>query len=120
MPIYEYRCEHCGHEMESIQKINDEPLKDCPICKQATLCKLISAVAFKLTGTGWYETDFKDNKSETRKDATKEGEQPSKDNSDKEDSSKETKRKESDYASEKSTSKAEPEKNKHLQAKTKP
>ena len=68
MPIYEYQCEHCEHKMEAIQKISDAPLKDCPECKQETLRKLVSAAAFKLTGTGWYETDFKHNDSKARKD----------------------------------------------------
>ncbi len=54
--------------MEAIQKISDEPLKDCPGCEQETLRKLVSAAAFKLTGTGWYETDFKDKKP-NKKDA---------------------------------------------------
>lgn len=59
MPIYEYRCEACGHELEDIQKISDEPLKECPACGQPGLRKLISAAGFRLKGSGWYETDFK-------------------------------------------------------------
>ena len=59
MPIYEYRCENCGHEMEAIQKISDAPLVDCPVCQTAGLKKKISPVAFRLKGSGWYETDFK-------------------------------------------------------------
>ena len=59
MPIYEYRCEACNHEMEVIQKMSDEPLKTCPECKQESLKKLISAAGFRLKGSGWYETDFK-------------------------------------------------------------
>jgi putative FmdB family regulatory protein len=59
MPIYEYRCEHCGHELEKMQKLADAPLTDCPACGQPTLKKLISAVGFRLKGSGWYETDFK-------------------------------------------------------------
>lgn len=69
MPIYEYQCEHCEHKMEAIQKMSDKPLKDCPECKQETLRKLVSAAAFRLTGTGWYETDFKDKKPQ-KKDAS--------------------------------------------------
>lgn len=61
MPIYEYQCEKCGHHLEKIQKMSDEPLKDCPECHESALRKLVSAAAFKLKGTGWYETDFKDN-----------------------------------------------------------
>ncbi len=59
MPIYEYCCEQCGHHMERIQKISDEPLKECPECGKPQLKKLISASRFQLKGTGWYETDFK-------------------------------------------------------------
>jgi len=59
MPIYEYRCQACGHELEAMQKLTDEPLKDCPACGKAELKKLISAVGFQLKGTGWYATDFK-------------------------------------------------------------
>jgi len=59
MPIYEYRCEDCGHELEALQKISDAPLVDCPECGRAALKKLISAAGFRLKGGGWYETDFK-------------------------------------------------------------
>ena len=59
MPIYEYECLSCGHRLEAIQKISDDPLKDCPNCQKPELKKLISAAAFRLKGGGWYETDFK-------------------------------------------------------------
>ena len=59
MPIYEYRCQSCGHELEKLQKMSDAPLVDCPECGQPTLNKLVSAAGFRLKGGGWYETDFK-------------------------------------------------------------
>jgi putative FmdB family regulatory protein len=59
MPIYEYQCKACGHELEAIQKISEEPLKFCPECGQPELNKLVSAAGFRLKGGGWYETDFK-------------------------------------------------------------
>jgi putative FmdB family regulatory protein len=59
MPIYEYECGACGHHLEAIQKISDEPLSICPSCHKPTLRKLISAAGFRLSGSGWYETDFK-------------------------------------------------------------
>jgi len=59
MPIYEYRCTACGHELEKMQKLADAPLTDCPACGQPTLKKQISAAGFRLKGSGWYETDFK-------------------------------------------------------------
>lgn len=61
MPIYEYQCQSCGHESEALQKMSDAPLVDCKKCGEPTLKKLISAAAFKLKGSGWYETDFKNN-----------------------------------------------------------
>ena len=62
MPIYEYQCDDCEHTLEKLQKISDDPLQDCPECGEQGLRKLISAVAFRLKGAGWYETDFKDKK----------------------------------------------------------
>ena len=63
MPIYEYSCEACEHHFETLQKMSDDPLVECPNCKAPKLKKLISAAAFRLKGGGWYETDFKkDNK----------------------------------------------------------
>jgi putative FmdB family regulatory protein len=59
MPIYEYRCEDCGAELEKLQRLSDEPLRDCPTCGKAALKRLISAAGFRLKGSGWYETDFK-------------------------------------------------------------
>jgi len=59
MPIYEYTCALCGHDLEAIQKMNDAPLVDCPECGKPGLKKRISAAGFRLKGTGWYETDFK-------------------------------------------------------------
>lgn len=59
MPIYEYRCDDCGHEMEKLQRMSDEPLRDCPACGAPSLRRLVSAAAFRLKGSGWYETDFK-------------------------------------------------------------
>ncbi|MCY3822144.1 MAG: zinc ribbon domain-containing protein [Gammaproteobacteria bacterium] len=59
MPIYEYECKACRHGFESIQKISEPPLVDCPECGEPQLKKKISAVAFRLKGGGWYETDFK-------------------------------------------------------------
>jgi len=59
MPIYEYRCQACGHELEALQKVSDASLKKCPACGKPKLRKLISAPSFRLKGGGWYETDFK-------------------------------------------------------------
>jgi putative FmdB family regulatory protein len=61
MPIYEYRCNPCGHEVEVfLQKFSDSPLTDCPKCGKTGLVKKISSTQFQLKGSGWYVTDFKD------------------------------------------------------------
>lgn len=59
MPIYEYRCQSCDHELEAMQKLSDPELSECPSCGKPALKKLISVVGFRLKGGGWYETDFK-------------------------------------------------------------
>ena len=59
MPIYEYECNNCGHHVEALQRLSEDPLKDCPACGKAALSRLISAAGFRLKGSGWYETDFK-------------------------------------------------------------
>jgi len=81
MPIYEYRCQSCAHELEALQKLSDQPLVDCPSCGQASLKKKVSAAGFRLKGGGWYETDFKSknqkNLAGERKDANKGESKPS-------------------------------------------
>lgn len=59
MPIYEYGCDRCGHEFETMQKISEAPLTKCPACGHDSLRKKVSAAGFRLKGGGWYETDFK-------------------------------------------------------------
>ena len=59
MPIYEYACKKCGHMLDALQKMSDDPLLDCPECSEPQLKRLISAPRFRLKGQGWYETDFK-------------------------------------------------------------
>lgn len=62
MPIYEYRCQACGHELEALQFMNEDPLVECPECGESQLKRKVSAAAFRLKGSGWYETDFKKDK----------------------------------------------------------
>lgn len=71
VPIYEYQCVNCDHKLECIQKIDDVPLLTCPKCETDNLRKLVSKASFRLKGTGWYATDFKD---KPKKSAT--GEEP--------------------------------------------
>ncbi len=75
MPIYEYLCNSCGAEKEHLQKISDAPIAVCPVCGSSNYVKRISAAGFQLKGSGWYATDFKNNKAKPAdtKPAAKEG-----------------------------------------------
>ncbi|MFT6914684.1 MAG: putative FmdB family regulatory protein [Motiliproteus sp.] len=59
MPIYEYQCGECDHRLEALQKMSEQPLTECPACTKPALNKLISAAGFRLSGSGWYQTDSK-------------------------------------------------------------
>ena len=102
MPIYEYRCESCDHRLEKLQKMSEGELVDCPECQRPALKRLISASAFRLTGSGWYETDFKkDNKRNLAEPSSKEV--SCKDSSDKKSTATESKK--TDSSSSESTAK---------------
>ena len=58
MPIYEYRCNACGKEFESMRKLSDKPLKDCIYCSSKKIEKIMSQSSFALKGSGWYKTDY--------------------------------------------------------------
>ena len=57
MPIYEYRCEACGHEVELIQSAAGGGKPQCDECG-GPMKRLISATSFILKGEGWYVTDY--------------------------------------------------------------
>jgi putative FmdB family regulatory protein len=59
MPIYEYRCEACGHQDDHLQKVSEAPLTKCPACGKKKYKKQLTAAGFQLKGSGWYATDFK-------------------------------------------------------------
>jgi putative FmdB family regulatory protein len=98
MPIYEYRCQSCGKEMEATQRIVDPPLTECPACHKPALERLISATSFQLKGSGWYKDGYgtkqqksdssrvdrlekaiKDDKAKTEAASTSDGESSKKD-----------------------------------------
>ena len=72
MPIYDYRCDHCGHVFSAVQSFQDEPLGKCPNCgKKPRRLIVPSAIVFK--GSGWYKTDSRPaSKSEGETKDTKE------------------------------------------------
>lgn len=59
MPIYEFECRHCGAHFERLQKLADADPTQCPECGKENIKRRLTAPAFRLAGSGWYETDFK-------------------------------------------------------------
>ena len=67
MPTYEYICEKCGHEFETVRSMSAPPLKHCPkeLCAQkkwgrGKVSKKIGAGAGLLfKGSGFYITDYR-------------------------------------------------------------
>ena len=67
MPTYEYICEKCGHEFETIRSIAAPPLKICPanLCARKTwgrgkVKKKVSAgTGLLFKGSGFYITDYR-------------------------------------------------------------
>ena len=56
MPIYDYRCDHCGHVFSAVQSFSDEALEKCPSCGKKPR-RLLSMPAIVFKGSGWYKTD---------------------------------------------------------------
>ncbi|MBS0213437.1 MAG: zinc ribbon domain-containing protein [Proteobacteria bacterium] len=59
MPIYGFECHSCGHRFDRLQKLSDPDPDTCPSCHAKALRRQLSAPSFRLSGSGWYETDFK-------------------------------------------------------------
>ena len=59
MPIYAFHCESCGHQFDRLQRLADVDPQICPACGAAAVKRSVTAPAFRLAGSGWYETDFK-------------------------------------------------------------
>lgn len=79
MPIYEYRCDDCGHQQEVLQRMSDAPLTDCPECGKASMQKMVTAAGFQLKGNGWYATDFRNSGSKAKPADTSSSDSGSKD-----------------------------------------
>jgi putative FmdB family regulatory protein len=90
MPIYDYRCDHCGHVFSAVQSFKDEALEKCPNCGKMPR-RLLSMPAIVFKGSGWYKTDSRpaqkgsdasspgaDSKSETKTDTKTETKSDSK------------------------------------------
>lgn len=60
MPTYPYLCDNCGHEFETVQRMSEAALTECPNCHTAALHRVITlGGGFVLKGSGFYNTDYK-------------------------------------------------------------
>ena len=57
MPIYEYRCNDCGHQFEVSQRMSDDPISECEVCG-GQVAKMLFAPAIHFKGTGFHNTDY--------------------------------------------------------------
>ena len=101
VPIYDYRCDHCGHVFSAVQSFTDNALETCPNCgKKPRRLILAPAVVFK--GSGWYKTDSRPaEKSETKSETKSESKSETKSDA-KSEAKSETKAKPKDQSSPKS------------------
>ena len=81
MPTYDYLCKECGSRFEHFQSMSSSPLKTRPNC-QVENCdveRIISGgtgLIFK--GSGFYLTDYKNKKSDSKKSRPEKSETKSK------------------------------------------
>jgi len=71
MPLYEYKCLACGSSFEVLQKVNEPRLKKCHKCG-GQLKKVLSPPAIQFKGSGWYITDYAQNKKPEKESKDKE------------------------------------------------
>ena len=57
MPLYEYECYVCERRFERIQKVSDDPVRECPSCG-GQVRRLLGVPALQFKGSGWYVTDY--------------------------------------------------------------
>ena len=57
MPLFEYKCEKCGHLFEKIEKHSASQTKKCPKCG-GKAPRQFAAPAIQFKGSGWYVTDY--------------------------------------------------------------
>jgi|SRR5579864_7550272 len=50
MPVFEYKCRHCGHQFELLL-LHSSPAPECPVCQKLDLEQLISLCAMSSEAT---------------------------------------------------------------------
>jgi putative FmdB family regulatory protein len=57
LPLYEYKCPHCGHQFEVTHAVNAEAPK-CERCGRKVR-RVFSPVGIIFKGSGWHITDYR-------------------------------------------------------------
>ena len=71
MPTYDYKCKACNHQFEAFQRMSDDPLQECPQSKGEVYRLISGGTGLIFKGSGFYITDYKDNKNSSDKSSTK-------------------------------------------------
>jgi len=71
MPTYAYKCKDCNHEFETMQKMTDDPLTECPKC-HGPLTRLLFPVGIVFKGSGFHVNDYPNSKKSTSGNGKKE------------------------------------------------
>ena len=58
MPTYEYECDACGLSFERLQRISDDPIRECPECGGSVRRLISSGGGLVFKGPGFYATDY--------------------------------------------------------------
>ena len=58
MPVYVYRCEECGSQLEKRQSFSDQPLTVCESC-HGRVHRVLQPAAIVFKGSGFYSTDHR-------------------------------------------------------------
>ena len=72
VPIYDYRCDACGHAFSAVQSYTDATLDKCPQCG-AKPRKVLTSPAIVFKGSGWYKTDSRRGSDDAKADAKADG-----------------------------------------------
>src|ERR1700689_2280665 len=111
LPLYEYKCEKCGHQFEKIEGHTASETKKCPKCG-AKARRMLSKAAIQFKGSGWYVTDYgkknsspasEEKSAESKSNDSKSGESKSSESKPSDSKSSESKSTDSKSSSEKGT-----------------
>ena len=64
MPTYVYRCKSCEQEFERVQRITEDPIRECPRC-EGEVMRVLFPVGIVFKGSGFHVNDYPSSKSKS-------------------------------------------------------